>query len=86
MSRDPRDDIRLLDARGVAALLSISPRSVWRWCAVGDFPRPIRLAHGVTRWRLADVRRWLDRRSGPRPAHREAADQRSAAPLGRVGT
>ncbi len=86
MSRDALEDVRLLDAAGVADLLSVSVRTVWRWSATGDLPAPGHFAHGVTRWRLAGIRRWLHRRAGPRSAHRGAADPESAGTLGRVGT
>lgn len=59
------DDIRMLKDRDVAAALGVSRRTIWRWCAtVPDFPRPIRLAEAVTRWRADDLAAWIARRAG----------------------
>ena len=50
----------LLTARDVARCLSISERTVWRWTALGMLPAPVRLRPRSTRWRTADLQRWLD--------------------------
>ena len=40
----------------VARRLGISPNSVWRWSRTrDDFPSPVKLGPGSTRWRLADL-------------------------------
>ena len=54
----------LLTVRDVAAMLRIGPRTVWREAAKAEaglcgFPRPLRLAPKIVRWRLADVERYL---------------------------
>ncbi len=48
----------LLDARGVAALLSVSVRHVRRMETAGELPRPVRLGRAV-RWRRAELLDWL---------------------------
>lgn len=32
--------------------------SIWRWCKEKNFPSPVRLSPGTTRWKLADVQQW----------------------------
>jgi len=48
----------LLTVADVAALLGVSPRSVWRMVQTGECPAPLRL-RGCTRWRRAEVERWI---------------------------
>lgn len=49
----------LIDVQEVARLLTVSPRTVWRWLSQGELPAPVRIG-GSVRWRLGDVRRWID--------------------------
>ena len=57
--------LRLLSVAQVAAMLSTSKRTIWRWAStVVDFPRPVKLAEGTVRWRLAEIQAWVDRRAG----------------------
>jgi len=66
---DPFDsaDVELLNFKGVALitasqlakLLSISERTVYRLKSCNRLPEPINLG-GSVRWRLDDVRRWID--------------------------
>ena len=53
----------LFDVHQVAELLQVSPRSVWRWTAAGQFPRPMRLGR-LRRWSRESVQAWLDSRRG----------------------
>jgi len=60
------DGLRLLTVRQVADLLNLSIRSIWRMAAeaeagIGDFPKPLRLGSRTVRWRLADLRAYVDR-------------------------
>ena len=52
----------MIDVRKVAAILSISTRSVWRLVASEEFPQPIRFGRNV-RWRLAEVEAWIEARA-----------------------
>ena len=59
------DDLRLLNVGQVSKLLGISVRTIWRLSALAEigrssFPPPLRLSAKCVRWRLADVRRYLD--------------------------
>jgi predicted DNA-binding transcriptional regulator AlpA len=55
----------LLTARDVARRLSISERSVWRWTALGLLPAPVHPHARSTRWRAADIERYLEELSAP---------------------
>ena len=50
----------LIDAVRLAAMLSVSTRTLYRLKKRGCLPSPIRLG-GSTRWRRRDVLRWIDR-------------------------
>lgn len=52
-------EAELLDCAGVAALLSISPKSVRRMAQAGRLPIPLRLTRGIVRWRRRDLDDWL---------------------------
>lgn len=56
-------DVTLLTVRQVADLLGVHVRSVWRMAQTGEIPAPIRLSERVVRWRLADLRDHLDRKT-----------------------
>jgi predicted DNA-binding transcriptional regulator AlpA len=49
----------LIPDTGVAELLGISVRSVWRLHSAHRIPQPIRLA-GSVRWRVAEIQAWVD--------------------------
>lgn len=51
--------VQLLDARQVAALLSISLATLWRYVRAERVPQPIRLAPRCLRWRLRDLERFV---------------------------
>ena len=65
----PKD---LWTVRDVARCLSVSERTVWRWAALGRLPAPVRLQRRSTRWRVADIRRYLDGLAPARSAGRQA--------------
>ncbi|MBX7255711.1 MAG: helix-turn-helix domain-containing protein [Candidatus Hydrogenedentes bacterium] len=49
---------RLLDVRGVAALLDCSPRHIYRMSDAGRMPAPIRIG-ALVRWQRAAIDAWL---------------------------
>ena len=62
----------LLTVRDVARRLSISERTVWRWTAQGLLPPPVHPHSRSTRWRAADLERYLEGLSshaGPGDCH-----------------
>jgi predicted DNA-binding transcriptional regulator AlpA len=60
LSRDADWPERLWSVKEVAEILSLSPRSVWRYVALGKLPPPIRLGARSVRWRASDLQRYLD--------------------------
>ena len=50
----------LITASQLADLLNISERTLYRLKSSGQLPRPIHLG-GSVRWRLTDIRDWIDK-------------------------
>lgn len=50
----------LIDGRRFAELLGVSMATFHRMKAAGKLPRQIELSRGCHRWRLAEVRDWID--------------------------
>lgn len=48
-----------LSDKEVADKFSVSRATVWRWTRSGNFPDPIKLSEGCTRWRSTDLDQWL---------------------------
>jgi len=58
------DCLRLLTVREVSELLGLSVRSVWRLAALREagrsaFPPPLRLSPRCVRWRVSDIKAYL---------------------------
>ncbi len=51
---------RLLAVREVAALLGVSVRAVWRLVSAGRLPAPVRISTRTVRWKLAEIRGYID--------------------------
>jgi len=49
---------KLLTAKSVGEMLSLSKRTVFRLNACGRIPAPVRIG-GSVRWRQSDVERWI---------------------------
>lgn len=59
-------DTYLTDTQ-LAARFGVHRTTPWRWAQTNpSFPKPVNLSPGCTRWRLADVEAWEERR---RAAH-----------------
>jgi prophage regulatory protein len=54
------ENLGLLTVGDVARRLRISRRTVWRWSAAGRLPAPLRLGPQCTRWRAAEIQRYVD--------------------------
>jgi predicted DNA-binding transcriptional regulator AlpA len=52
-------DVALIDARACAASASISVSSWYDVVRTGNAPQPVIRSPRCTRWRVADVRKWL---------------------------
>lgn len=36
----------------------VSRPTIWRWTKNGNFPKPVKLGAGSTRWRASDLEAW----------------------------
>jgi predicted DNA-binding transcriptional regulator AlpA len=54
----------LINAADFAAMLGVTKRTLFRLRAKKAIPMPLRISNGIIRWRLKDVRAFLD---GERP-------------------
>ncbi|MDF2372683.1 MAG: AlpA family phage regulatory protein [Rhizobiaceae bacterium] len=62
---DGRDEPAYLSVRKVAKRYSVSVATIWRWAKTTDrFPKPIELSPGTTRWAIADLLMFEQRRRG----------------------
>ena len=48
----------LFTDKQIAKRLGISRATTWRWVKKGDFPKPIKISDGCTRWRKTDLEKW----------------------------
>jgi len=47
-----------------AGLFGVNRGTVWRWYNLGNFPAPVRLSAGCTRWRVSDLEKWEAQKAG----------------------
>lgn len=60
-----RTDVAYLSDKQVAGHYAVSRATIWRWTKeVEDFPGPVLVGAGTTRWRLADIEEY-DRQRPP---------------------
>jgi excisionase family DNA binding protein len=50
----------LMTPKQVAALLSVSVRSIWQMERDGSMPKAVRLSRNVVRWDAAEIRSWIE--------------------------
>lgn len=50
----------MVPAEDAAALIGVSPATWHRMVAAGKTPAPVKLSAGCVRWRVADLRTWID--------------------------
>jgi len=53
------DDLRLIDIGELAAITGLSRATLWRHHETGMIPAGRRIGRAV-RWRLSDIRGWID--------------------------
>jgi len=53
----------------VARRFGVVRSTIWRWSVNGNFPQPVRLSAGVTRWRVADIEEWEQARESETVGH-----------------
>jgi prophage regulatory protein len=68
----------VIDAKGLAAMLCVSVRTVRAWDAAGKLPRPVRIG-GRVLWRLTEVHGWLDAGAPDREVWEAKLDSRDRA-------
>jgi prophage regulatory protein len=56
--------MQYLSDKLLATRFSVSRATIWRWLAENKLPKPIKLAAGTTRWRLADIEQWEAQQGG----------------------
>lgn len=55
----PPNNNLFLSAREVAERYDVSLATIWRWPdSLPNFPKPVRLSPGCTRWRLSELERF----------------------------
>ena len=50
----------------VANQFGVSRATIWRWVRSGNFPKPIKLSPGCSRWTVDATKRWADSRETSR--------------------
>lgn len=53
-------DLQLITKVEVAKMLGVNPWTVWELSRTGRFPKPVRIGTKSVRWRLSDVRQWIE--------------------------
>jgi prophage regulatory protein len=53
-------DERLLRRKEVEELTGLSRSGLYRLMEEGRFPRPLKVGRASVRWRLSEVRAWMD--------------------------
>ena len=53
---------RLIRRREVEHRTGLTRATIYRWMKAGDFPKSIRLAHGVVVWKESDIDEWVKRK------------------------
>lgn len=67
--RQSCEDIALCDVSDVLEIVRMSRTWLWAETAAGRFPAPHIRRPRMTRWRLADVRRWVQEQANPAPSN-----------------
>ncbi|MGD9857437.1 MAG: helix-turn-helix transcriptional regulator [Planctomycetaceae bacterium] len=60
----------LISAEQLAEMLQVSTRTLWRLLTHDELVRPVRIG-GSTRWRLDEVRQWIEGGCLPQNSQRE---------------
>ena len=51
---------KLLRLADVEKRVALKRTAIYRWIALGDFPKPVRMGPRSSRWRESDVQGWID--------------------------
>ena len=70
-------EYELLKIREVAALFRVNVSTIYKMVREGEIPAPIRVGSTATRWRAAEIKKYLDERPRsvdiPAPQHANKA-------------
>jgi len=58
----------LATTRRTSGLLPVSPATIWRWTALGQFPAPFKLGENTTVWDAEAVEAFIAQRAGGQQA------------------
>lgn len=77
----------MIDAKRLAALLSVSEKTIRRWDVAGKIPRPIRLSSAAIRWSRSTIEAWLQacEEAGGRLVDRREFESLQSAAVDRKG-
>lgn len=53
---------RLLRRREVETITGLSRSTIYRLMQKGDFPKPVRIGPGAVRWKVSDIKAWIESR------------------------
>ncbi len=53
---------RGLDKHQVCEMLGLDPKTLYALVKAGEFPAPLQMTHGASRWMLSEVRTFIDSR------------------------
>ena len=53
-----------LSDRQLAERYKVHRTTLWRWVERNQFPKPVKLSPGCTRWKLSDVEAWEAKQGG----------------------
>ncbi|WP_430471802.1 helix-turn-helix transcriptional regulator [Thalassospira lucentensis] len=47
-----------LSDKQLATRYNVARSTVWRWVQTRNFPKPVKLGKGCSRWRISDLEKW----------------------------
>ena len=56
---DNREQPLVYDVKGLAGVLAVSVRHLWRMVSAGSIPQPVRIGKKLKRWPVEEIRAWL---------------------------
>lgn len=72
----------LLDADAVAAVFQVSKQTLRRWRQAGFFPSPMRIGRRAIRWRVSDLKHFIEQNLEQGKNNELCREVRQAGPVG----
>ncbi len=66
------EEERFISVSEAARIAGVSCALIWRLARRGAFPQPVKISARCTRWRLLDVRAWMEDPQAWKVANQEA--------------